>query len=96
MLFKYSLFRTKLINNKNVNCIYVIWKPTNIFIDSSFGNTVAVKVSDLPTSNDALSLLIMTLVTWTMLGVTVIVVSPTATAVTFPSSTVATVSLSEV
>jgi hypothetical protein len=43
-----------------------------------------------------LSLLIMTLVTWTMLGVTVIVVSPTATAVTFPSSTVATVSLSEV
>lgn len=74
---------------------------------------MAVKVSDLPTSNEALSLLIMTLVTWTMLGVTVtwpvasyafelstdvtvIVVSPTVTAVTFPSSTVATVSSSEV
>lgn len=61
---------------------------------ASSGNTVAVKVSDLPTSNEALSLLIMTLVTWTMLGVTVIVVSPTTTAVTFPSSTLATVSSS--
>ena len=89
-----------------------IWKPTNILSTASSGNTVAVKVSYLTTSNEALSLLIMTLVTWTMLGVavtwqvayafglstdvTVIVVSPTATAVTFPSSTVATVSLSEV